>query len=306
VTNLFISYRRDDAAGHAGRLSDRLIASFGADRIFMDVQDIEPGQNFQQAIEKTLARCDYLIAVIGPRWLEIMQARKANGEDFVRHEISVALALGKTVIPVLVGGARLPAGRQLPAEMAAFVLRQAVEIRDSCFDEDAGRLLAFLAHGFMPATTRPRGLGTRRNLLLTLTGALTAAAIGAWLLWPKTETSEQPLVEKAAAAIDINGDWVAELQRSGQRPFKIRLTFVVMGGQVVGSVQYPTGEGAILDGRYADGQMTFSTSHVPSFETQPVTINFQARVEGDLIRLTIAYADGVATGVAHRVARQGR
>ena len=50
MTNLFISYRRDDSGGHAGRLSDRLIARFGADRIFMDVQDIQPGQNFQQAI----------------------------------------------------------------------------------------------------------------------------------------------------------------------------------------------------------------------------------------------------------------
>src|SRR5229473_1808934 len=116
MTNLFISYRRDDSGGHAGRLSDRLIARFGPDRIFMDVQDIQPGQNFLQAIEQTLDRCDCLLAVIGPRWLEIMQARQAKGEDFVRHEVSVALARGKTVIPVLVGGAKMPDGDLLPAE----------------------------------------------------------------------------------------------------------------------------------------------------------------------------------------------
>jgi hypothetical protein len=305
MTNLFISYRRDDSGGHAGRLSDRLIARFGADRIFMDVQDIQPGQNFQQAIEKTLARCDYLLAVIGPRWLEIMQARKAQGEDFVRHEVSVALALGTTVIPVLVGGAKMPAKNLLPAEMAALGLCQAVEIRDNCFDEDAGRLVEFLAGGSGAAPSQQPGLRMRRNVLLAVTGAIAAAALGAWLLWPaKTGAPEQQPSGKAAAAID--GEWVAELQKPGQAPFKIRLTFALMGDQIVGSVRYPTGDGQILDGRYANGQMTFHTSHVPQFETEPAIVNFQARVEGDLIRLTAAYASGVATGVAHRTGPAGR
>jgi hypothetical protein len=296
VTNLFISYRRDDAGGHAGRLSDRLIASFGADRVFMDVQDIEPGQNFQQAIEKTLGRCDLLIAVIGPRWLEIMQARKTSGEDFVRHEISVALALGTTVIPVLVGGAEMPARQQLPEEMAAFSLCQAVEIRDNCFEDDAGRLLAFLVRGSKALPAQPQGLRTRRNVLLALTGAVAAALLGVWMLWPK----------EAAAGIDVDGEWIAELRRPGQPPFNIRLTLAVMGHQVMGSVRFPTGESPILEGRYVNRQMTFHTSHVPQFETQPAVVNFQARVEGGLMRLTIAYADGVATGEGHRVVREGR
>ena len=145
MPNLFINYRRDDSSGHAGRLSDRLIARFGADCIFMDVQDIQPGQNFQQAIEQTLAGCDHMLAVIGPRWLEIMQARQAQGQDFVRHEVAAALARGMTVIPVLVGGAKMPAGTQLPAEMEAFGRCQAVEISDDRFDEDAARLVRFLA-----------------------------------------------------------------------------------------------------------------------------------------------------------------
>jgi hypothetical protein len=334
-----ISYRRDDSGGHAGRLSDRLIARFGASRIFIDVQDIQPGQNFQEAIEKTLARCDHLLAVIGPRWLEIMEARKANGEDFVRREVSAALALGTTVIPVLVGGAKMPARSQLPAEMAAFSLCQAVEIRDNSFDEDAGRLVEFLAGGSGAAPSRLLGLQMRRSVLLALTVAVAAAALGLWQLWPgppKTETSEQQPPEKAApkktvtpgsgpsetatvpktgmpeqqpstkVAAAIEGEWVAELRKPGQPSFKIRLTLAVMGDQIMGSVQYPTGDGPILDGRYANGQITFHTSHVPQFETEPAKVNFQARVEGDLIRLTVASASGVATGVAHRVVRQER
>src|SRR5215510_12349085 len=85
VTNVFISYRRDDASGHAGRLSGRLVARLGASRVFMDVQDIQPGQNFAQAIDRTLAQCDHVLAVIGPRWLEMIRARVSSGEDFVRH-----------------------------------------------------------------------------------------------------------------------------------------------------------------------------------------------------------------------------
>ena len=304
MTNLFISYRRNDSGGHAGRLSDRLIARFGADRIFMDVQDIQPGQNFQQAIEKTLTRCDYVLAVIGPRWLEIMQARKAQEADFVRHEITVALVLGTTVIPVLVGGAKMPASNLLPAEMAPLSLCQAVEIRDNCFDEDAGRLVEFLAGGSGAAPPQVRVSRMRRNVLLALTGAVAATALGAVAAVARDGGDGnvgQQSSGKAAPAID--GEWIAELKKPGEAPFKIRLTLSLMGNQVMGSVRYPTGDGPILDGRYADGQMTFHTSHVPQFESQAAVVNFQARVEGDVIRLTAAYAGGVATGVAHRAGR---
>lgn len=131
LKSVFISYRRDDAAGHAGRLSDRLVARLGAARVFMDVEDIAPGQNFAQAIESTLSKCDGVLAVIGPRWLETIRTRMAGGEDFVRHEIAVALAAGLTVIPVLVGGAKMPGAADLPPELAAFSRCQAVEIRDN-------------------------------------------------------------------------------------------------------------------------------------------------------------------------------
>jgi len=130
MTNVFISHRRGDASGHAGRLSDGLIARFGADNAFMDVQDIRPGQNFEQAIEQTLARCDHMLAVIGPRWLADLRARSASRSDFVRSEIGTALSRGTAVIPVLVGGAKMPAVDELPAELAAFSRFQAVEIRD--------------------------------------------------------------------------------------------------------------------------------------------------------------------------------
>ena len=275
--SVFISYRREDASGHAGRLSDRLIARFGAARVFMDVQDILPGQNFAQAIDRTLAQCDHLLAIIGPRWLQDLAARQIANEDFVRHELSAALTRGLTVIPVLVGGAKMPRQTDLPTELAAFAQCQAVEVRDDRFDEDTARLISFLAG------ERRRGVQVFAGALL----ALAVALVAGWLLWP-------------TPAVVIDGEWIAELHKPGQPPYRIRLTLAREGEQLIGTVQYPTGDGPILDGRYAEGRMTFHTAQVPNFESAPATVSFQARVEGDVMRLITVDDAGTAIGTAHR------
>ena len=68
-SGIFISYRRDDSSGHAGRLFDKLVDRFGKDRIFMDIDTIEPGEDFVKVIEEAVASCEVLIAVIGRSWL---------------------------------------------------------------------------------------------------------------------------------------------------------------------------------------------------------------------------------------------
>src|SRR5262249_8632524 len=91
MASIFISYRRADAGGHAGRLFDRLTARFGDDRVFLDIQDIHPGQNYASSIEDTIATCDCVIAVIGPHWLETIRERAQSGGAFVPPEIAAAL-----------------------------------------------------------------------------------------------------------------------------------------------------------------------------------------------------------------------
>ena len=233
MTSIFISYRRDDAGGHAGRLSDRLVARLGADRVFIDVSDILPGENFEQAIQRTLAKCDHVLAVIGPRWLSSLTERLSTGEDFVRSEIAAALRRGATVIPVLVGGASMPSRPDLPSELAALARCQAVVIADHSFDEDAARLVNFLA-GTQAATVHPPPPKRANRTLVLSLGASAAVAV-------------EP---------DLNGEWVAELQKPGQRPFTIRMTLARNGAQVIGSISYPTGDASIADGHYVDGQLT--------------------------------------------------
>ena len=67
--SIFISYRRADSAGHAGRLYDSLQAHFGRDNVFMDLSAIDSGQNFVDAIETAVRSCDALVAIIGDDWL---------------------------------------------------------------------------------------------------------------------------------------------------------------------------------------------------------------------------------------------
>jgi TIR domain len=108
----FISYRRDDSAGHAGRLFDRLSDHFGRDQVFMDIDSIEPGVDFAQVVEDTMGRCDAVVALIGPHWLTVADStgrrRLDNPEDFVRLELATALKRGIRVIPALVHGAAIP------------------------------------------------------------------------------------------------------------------------------------------------------------------------------------------------------
>src|SRR5687768_14525715 len=111
----------------------------------MDVQDIAPGDKFAESIDHTIARCDAVVAVIGPRWVDLLRQRTPAGEDFVRHEIASALRRDIPVFPVLVGGARMPARGELPADLAPLLQRHAIEIRDGRFDDDVARLVEALA-----------------------------------------------------------------------------------------------------------------------------------------------------------------
>jgi hypothetical protein len=129
---IFISYRREDAAYPAGRLYDRLQSRFAAEKIFMDVDSLAPGVDFVEALERSVGGCDVLIAVIGRRWLsasdEEGNRRLDQPEDFVRVEVATALKRGIRVIPVLVEGAPVPRSRELPDDLKALVRRNALEV----------------------------------------------------------------------------------------------------------------------------------------------------------------------------------
>jgi tetratricopeptide (TPR) repeat protein len=111
----------------------------------MDVEDIHPGQNFAEAIDRTLTECATVLVVIGPRWLSILQQRAAQeAGDYVVHEITAALAHKANVVPVFVGGATAAVLTGLPAVLADLSFLQAVELHDNSFKDDCDRLAASL------------------------------------------------------------------------------------------------------------------------------------------------------------------
>jgi TIR domain len=143
--SIFISYRREDASGEAGRLYDRLVERFGRNHVFIDVDSIEPGEVFAEVIQETLAACRVLVAVIGAGWMTATDAdghrRLDSPQDFVRIEIEAALTRGLRVIPVLIEDTPMPWAADLPATLRPLADRHAVRLSAARFGYDSSRLM---------------------------------------------------------------------------------------------------------------------------------------------------------------------
>jgi hypothetical protein len=146
--NVFISYRRADTKGIAGRLADRLNEMPGIQKIFIDVDGIDPGANFVNRIDEALKQSDACLILIGNKWMDSGNVQPGASEetnekpricedgDFVRREVAGALASGKRVIPVLVDDATMPEGEELPPDISPIVTANAVFLRHASFDQD--------------------------------------------------------------------------------------------------------------------------------------------------------------------------
>jgi len=209
AAKVFISYRRDDSAGYAGRLMDRLDREFGRDLVFMDVDAIPLGTNFSKVLHEEVAKCGVLLAVIGPNWADARDEhgnrRLDNPNDFVRIEIAAALQRNIPVIPILLEGARIPKATELPEDLKELALRNGMEIRHASFQDDMNRLVRGLkgqadqggaVDGGAQSQRGPSGLWgflrDKRNqqVLSWLGGGLVVAATGLFLSCPEISRDE--------------------------------------------------------------------------------------------------------------------
>ena len=195
---IFISYRRDDAAGEAGRLADHMPKRFGADRVFLDIETIDPGRDFVQVLEQSLKETAAALVVIGRRWVDIRDAadrrRLDDPADFVRREVEAALGRDIPVVPVLVQGARLPRAEDLPAALVPLVTRQAATLDHDEFHADAERLCDRLA----PLVAR----GDRWPFAVPLAataGVVLVAAMAGGYFWYRDQAAEQRVSIEASA-----------------------------------------------------------------------------------------------------------
>jgi TIR domain len=156
----FISYRRSDSFAYAKAIAERLSAAFGEHTVFFDTDSIQAGRDFPQAISTTIQGSRALLAIIGPRWSGARDGdvqRLDQPDDWIRREIVTADEHGVLVVPVLVDGAAMPAEHELPEVLRPLCRRNAVEIRDSHFNNDVDALIGQLE------TTGLRRLGAGRK-----------------------------------------------------------------------------------------------------------------------------------------------
>lgn len=179
---IFLNYRRNDDPGFTMALYQRLEREFGQSRLFMDVEGaIAPGDTFADILREQVSRADIVLVMIGPRWLDLLAARSGDAKDFVLIEIEAALDQGKRVVPVLVGGARLPTESALPPQLRPLAARNAVELRPTRFRADCDALTASLrlliGDAPAPAPAGPeRTAFARARPALSRTGAALFAA----------------------------------------------------------------------------------------------------------------------------------
>src|SRR3954451_21854401 len=156
TSELFVAYRRADAPGHAGRIGERLIAYFGRGQVFKDVESLPLGVDFLDFIREKLQRAFVMVVIIGPQWAN--NPRLHDPEDLHREKIRTALERRVHVVPALVHGALMPRQEDLPEDIRALVRRQAVEITDTRWDYDVGRLVEDVEQALARSPRRERFL----------------------------------------------------------------------------------------------------------------------------------------------------
>jgi TIR domain len=210
---IFISYRRDDSRGYAGRLQGDLSRRYSEEHVFRDVE-IPPGADFGEYITSLVDKCNVVLAIIGPSWLDARdregERRIDNPDDWVRLEIERALGRdGVEVIPVLVDGARLPPREELPESLLALRRRNAFELSDRRWDYDVAQLgqhLDGVLRGTSALHVRPAEMST------TPTATPVAAPTPAPAPAPEPEPADHTTFAVfAAAAVALLAAFPADL-----------------------------------------------------------------------------------------------
>lgn len=159
---IFINYRRGESLKDAQHLATLLANRFGEKHIFLDVRGIDGGEHWLHTLEKQVAASEVMVALIGKGWIDVKDEegnrRLDNPNDFVRFEIAQALQRDIPVLPVLLDGAQVPRIAQLPQDMMALSLFQAMPLRTESVVQDAEAIARRLK--IMLDKRRPRGVPT--------------------------------------------------------------------------------------------------------------------------------------------------
>ncbi|MBT0961287.1 toll/interleukin-1 receptor domain-containing protein [Denitromonas iodatirespirans] len=280
MSQIFISYRREDSAGHAGRLEEALERHFGAHSVFRDVEDLLPGQPFPDALQARLQSADLVLVLIGPHWLSAERdgtPRLSLPDDYVRMEVTRALARDIPVVPVLLDDTPMPVAADLPADMRPLLQRHAVRVSDDGWADDVARLVAALD----AALGGRRRVASQRRRVAALALAL-ALAIGAawWFAMPATPFPA--------------GVWVADVRYHWGATHQERFEFERVGDAVHGSASFLGRPRALTDAHWDDGRLSFTTQSesVMDDESRVTTHRYLITRDGEQLKVRYSTSGG--------------
>jgi TIR domain len=157
---IVISYRRQHSQDITMRIRDAMVAHFGKQSVFTDIDNIPYGIDFRPYINWEISTCDAMIAVVGPHWIDAGQGPGQGvhlEKDFVRVEVEAALKRGLPVIPALVAGTRMPSPDELPDVLRDFAFCNAAPIDSGVnFHNDVDRLIRSLDETLAPKRTQEK------------------------------------------------------------------------------------------------------------------------------------------------------
>ncbi|HEX6222042.1 MAG TPA: TIR domain-containing protein [Acidimicrobiia bacterium] len=225
MSAVFLSYRREDAEASTGRLRDRLIDSFGESAVFLDVDDIKTGENFRVVISGEITECDAVCVVIGRRWATVERdghRRLFFQDDPVRREIVGALEAEVPIIPVLVDGAALPAGGELPEAIRPLLDQDAIELRADSYDDDVDALIEAIAVklpvsslSFASATAAWHRLSRPRQIVSGILGILGAVMLIVGI-WDRFGPEPRPIVRMTGDVNVAVAEFASQLNNGNQ------------------------------------------------------------------------------------------
>ena len=115
--SVFISYRHEDTAAWAAHVGGLLRVDLGIENVFVDSEDLWPGEELPVELEGRIRRSDVTLVLIGQLFDGADGAAPLAAEDdWVRRQIRLALAARHDVVPVVFGGADMPSS--LPDDIA--------------------------------------------------------------------------------------------------------------------------------------------------------------------------------------------
>jgi hypothetical protein len=337
MSGVFISYRREDSSGYAGRLFDILSVHFGKENTYMDLDTIKGGDNFATVIEEKISQCDALLAVVGERWLtctgENGNRRLDMAHDYVRLEIAKALERGVRVIPVLVGGAKLPHQQDLPDDLRPLSLHQAMDLRDAHFHTDADQLMDVLKETVPSLTSRPRKVRSNRFAVAVSSILSVAVIVGGILVFWQVKPIVHPNSDSAAqqpsapangpvpsaqavnpieadkskgynkGSADIKGKWKATVKYDWPGAiYEETFAFEVVGKELSGTASLLKVDHGIFDGTIEGDQVRFMTKSMTTLDnkTYQDAHYYKGTVEGDTIQFSMSTDSSVDSHVPVR------